>query len=399
MSLLPTELSVQIFTRLDAQSLLNLSETCSAFRQAILEHQLFKAAATSICPWLTEPIKETWEATVRYLVGKTQSHTEIKIYDTNEILAAFPSVQFKADLDIAFEHEEAVDPDGEIMFETQRSQLDSTMFRVSPEGDGYIYMSPSMSSDVTEPQVARVNCQTLKAEKKVMDGYLLGDPRVTKGKLTNYTGQEFEIPEGEISHQTVVDGKLFALLRHEGQVFLLRGDSLLKLPFAGRKLVDIRLHIVHGHAFFTTTSLMSLRPQATKLYVVARDSDTVHPLFDCHPYDIPHNFAVHGEYLYLCKDMKLFQLYCNVEEGKTYLCRIINNPVHYAASKTYSYGKYLLIKSFAGSQVLFDLDNDSMSHIIHDRDVNCIMRYDDELVCFCFSKSMLLRLGGINGTT
>lgn len=398
MSRLPTELSVQIFARLDTQSLINVSETCSAFRQAILEHQLFKAAATSICPWLTEPIKETWEATARYLVTKPQSYTEINSYDTNEILAAFPSVQFKADLDIAFEHEEAVDPDGEVMFETQRSQLDSAMFRVSPEGDGSIYMSPSMSSDVTEPQVTRVNCQTLRAEK-VMDGYLLGDPEVVEGGLKTYTGQKFDVPEGDISHQTVVGGKLFALLRRQGQVFLLRGDRLLRLPFAGRKLVDIRLHIVHGHAFFTTTSLMSLRPQATKLFVVGRNSDTVHPLFDCHPYDIPHNFAVHGEYLYLCKDMKLFQLYCNAEEGKTYLCRIINNPVHYAASKTYSFGKYLLIKSFAGSQVLFDLESDSMSHIIHDRDVNCIMLYEDELVCFCFSKSMLLRLGGTNGTT
>ncbi|KAG5354348.1 hypothetical protein CJU90_4162 [Yarrowia sp. C11] len=389
MSRLPTEINVQIFARLDTQSLINVSQTCSSFRQAVLEHQLFKAAATSICPWLTHPVKKTWEATARYLVQKPQSYTAIKSYDTNEILAAFPSVQFKANLDIAFEHEEPVDPDGQVMFETQRSQLDSAMFRVSPEGDGYIYMSPSMSSDVEHPHVTRVNCRTLKSEK-VMDGYLLGDPETVEGGLVNYTGQKFSVPEGDISHQTVVDGKLYALLRRYNEVYLLRGEHLLKLPFPGRKQVDIRLHIVHGHAFFTTTSLISLTPQATTLHVVGRDSNTVHSLFDCHPYDIPHNFAVHGEYLYLCKEMKLFQLYCNVEEGKTYLCRIINNPVHYAASKTYNCGQYLLIKSFAGSQVLFDLDNDSMSHIIHDRDVNCIMRYEDELVCFCFSKSMLL---------
>ncbi|KAG5357747.1 hypothetical protein CJU89_4215 [Yarrowia sp. B02] len=392
MSQLPTELSVQILARLDCQTLICASETCSGFRTAILEHQLFKAAALNICPWLTEPVKETWEATARYLVAKAQKYTEIKSYDTGEILGKFPSVQFKADLDMAFEHEEAIDPDGEVMFETQRSQLDSQMFRVSPEGDGYIYMSPSMSSDVAEPAVRRVDCLTLKSEK-VMDGYLLGDPEKTEGGFRNYTGEVFEVPEGDISYQTVVDGKFYALLRRPGEVFLLRGQRLLKLPFPGRKMVDIRLHIVHGHAFFTTTSLMSLRPQATQLYLVAKDSNTLHSLFDCHPYDIPHNFAVHGEYLYLCKDMKLFQLFVNADEGKTYLCRIINNPVHYAASKTYSLGRYLLIKSFAGSQVLFDLDNDSMSHIIHDRDVNCLVRYADELVCFCFSKGMLLRLG------
>lgn len=388
MPLLPTELSVQIFSRLDCQSLITLSETCSSFRQTILEHGLFETAATKICPWLTEPLKKSWEATARYLAKKSDSFTEIKSYDTNEILAKFPSVQFSANLEIAFEHEEQIDPDGQVMFETQRSQLDTTMFRVSPVEPGYIYMSPSMNSSDQNPEVTRLNVLTMETTK-VMDGYLIGDPEPCEGGFRSYTGQVFEVPDGDISYQVVVDGKFYALLRRYNQVFLLRGKKILKLPFAGRKLVDIRLHIVHGHAFFTTTSLMSLRPQATKLYVVAKGSNRVHALFDCHPYDIPHNFAVHGEYLYLCKEMKLFQFFCNAAEGKTYLCRIINNPVHYAASKTYSYGKYLLIKSFAGSQVIFDLESDSMSHIIHDRDVNVIMKYDDEMVVFCYSKALL----------
>lgn len=400
MPTLPTEINVQIFAKLDCRSLVNVNDTCVEFRQTVQEHNLLEAAALGICPWLTEPIGSSWESTARHLSSKsTSGYTEISSYDTNEILSALPSVQFPADLDMAFEQEEPVDPDGEVMFETQRAQLDSLMFRVSREGCGKIYMSPSMSSDVSLPEVISVDCGSLTA-KPVTKGYLIGDPEPVPGGFESYTGQLFNVPEGDFSHQTVADGKFYGLLRRHGELLLYREGSkhrLVHLPFGSRKSVDIRLHIVYGHAFFTATSLISSRPQSTMLYVVGRDSGLIHPLFDCHPYDIPHNFAVRGEYLYLCKGMKLFQFYFNAEDEKVYLCRIINNPVGNSAAKTYSCGQFLLVKSFAGSQVLFDLDNDVMSQIIHDRDVNCIVRYEDELVCFCYSKSFLTSIASSGG--